>query len=195
MSVLMLKGVDVDEVWFGFWLSYLNVQWPTFQACAATYGYPGDGLDNDCDGVVDEEACCVNKDGIGTYTYLLVGVSPWHRATVLHDVMSAGVCCCLLEAQEQRTVSLNLQPPILLLPIDIEVWSSRRDLVLWDNDVFSCTLKCLANWQITRNLNFKFHHDGYSANILLSTTVVILKSPTCSCISNIWKNKPNSFHT
>ncbi|XP_067659151.1 IgGFc-binding protein-like isoform X2 [Haliotis asinina] len=35
-----------------------------FAPCAPTSGYPGDGVDNDCDGDVDEEACCANIDGI-----------------------------------------------------------------------------------------------------------------------------------
>ncbi|XP_046571533.1 IgGFc-binding protein-like [Haliotis rubra] len=35
-----------------------------FAACAPTSGYPGDGADNDCDGDIDEEACCANREGI-----------------------------------------------------------------------------------------------------------------------------------
>ena len=31
---------------------------------------PGDGVDNDCDGQIDEEACCVNRD-IAGMCYLL----------------------------------------------------------------------------------------------------------------------------
>ncbi|XP_046326162.2 IgGFc-binding protein-like [Haliotis rufescens] len=65
-----------------------------FAACAPTYGYPGDGVDNDCDGVVDEEACCVNKDGIDDDLDMVVDEDCYAPPGVEMSSVSGHAVCC-----------------------------------------------------------------------------------------------------
>jgi hypothetical protein len=71
--LLFYYDVSLQSIFLDKYISFISASISFLKVCTITKGVPGDNIDNDCDGLVDEEQCTVDiiPGEIGKYGRLL----------------------------------------------------------------------------------------------------------------------------